>query len=135
MTISASRQFIPGETTRSNRSPWTQRSHARRIEFRKSQARNCRRWGPGMEGTLCQMIAPDSCACVTTWLMEGKVCNNRRVLGYAAENRRHVLDGMRRDGEDAVPAVRHGKPRVFGAARGDPAEVCRIQRDAPPWSG
>src|SRR6266403_5178171 len=25
-------------------------------------------------------------------------------------------------------------PRVFGAARGDTAEVCRIQRDAPQWS-
>jgi len=54
-------KFIPGETTRSNRSPWTQRSHARRIEFSKSQARNCSRWGPGMDGTLCQIIRPDSC--------------------------------------------------------------------------
>src|SRR6266481_424571 len=61
MTTSALRQLIPGERTRSNRSPRIQRSHARRNEFRKSQAINCRRWGPGMAGTLCQMIAPESC--------------------------------------------------------------------------
>ncbi|HTF26560.1 MAG TPA: hypothetical protein VK937_22010 [Candidatus Limnocylindria bacterium] len=39
-----------------------------------------------------------------TWLIEGQACNKRRVLGHAAENRLPVLDGMRRDGEDAVPA-------------------------------
>jgi hypothetical protein len=38
------------------------------------------------------------------------------VLGHAAENRLPVLDGMRRDGEDAVSAVRHGN-RGFLARR------------------
>jgi hypothetical protein len=37
----------------------------------------------------------------------------RGVLGQAAEKRRHVLDGMRRDSENAVAAIRHGWPLVF----------------------
>jgi hypothetical protein len=40
----------------------------------------------------------------------GHVEIERWMLGHAAKNRRHVLNGMGRNGEDAVAAVRHSEP-------------------------
>src|SRR5712692_161998 len=37
MTTSASKQLIPGETTRSKRSPWTQRSHVGKPNSRRAK--------------------------------------------------------------------------------------------------
>ena len=54
-----------------------------------------------------------------TWLIEGKVCNKRRVLGHAAENRRHVLDGCVATARTRYRRSGMASPRVFwrGARR------------------
>src|SRR6266567_7406832 len=61
----------------------------------------------------------------------GHVKIKRGVLGHAAKNGRHVLNGMRCDGKDSITAFRHSRHPVSDSTRGNMRTSMECKRDAP----